>query len=537
LKIHQIYAKNFGSYAELDFTVNDQGISLIHGATGSGKSTIPDMISWGLFGVTGKNMNADDVKSWSSPDEPTIVEIFVNDIIVVRTRGKNANDLYWIDGAGGINRGKDLTESQRRLEDTLRVAGDQNGSACVYNESSPASSFFLANAKARRPLLESVTDLGLPTTLAEHVANTRKSIKQSTKTLDAQIQRFQGAVEQATTNLSRLLKQANTWDTERKATIAALEDESKHFEQIKASKIEALRTREAAWNEAKAQATLALENKAELLAAKIEAASKAAETCPHCGVAKGIELLTKLKGDFKLNRSQYDAKSKEVNPYSTQVEHARLGSNQSDDRINALRDASNPHTRYISDLQHRLHEQSDNLLKLQTDRADVDAQLSQLDQLYDLSFQLRGVLLQTAVQTLENDTNAHLETYFDSEFRVAFDASDGDSIEVSITKGGYSCTFRQLSKGQRQLLKLCFSVAVMKATAAACGQHFDALFLDEALDGLDATLKVKAFALFETLAQEHSSVFLIDHALEFQELFTNRFHVTIIGEYSQIERE
>ena len=77
----------------------------------------------------------------------------------------------------------------------------------------------------------------------------------------------------------------------------------------------------------------------------------------------------------------------------------------------------------------------------------------------------------------------------------------------------------------------------MEASANKAGQHIENLFLDEALDGLDVNLKVKAYALFEKLSQEHSSVLVIDHAPELQALFHQKFHVELVGDVSQIEEE
>ncbi len=90
-------------------------------------------------------------------------------------------------------------------------------------------------------------------------------------------------------------------------------------------------------------------------------------------------------------------------------------------------------------------------------------------------------------------------------------------------------------KGQRQMLKLSFVLSVMAAASNKAGVHFDNLFFDEALDGLDTDMKVKAYGLLEELATRHGSVLVIDHAPEFQALFDRRYHVTLDGDHSHIE--
>jgi DNA repair exonuclease SbcCD ATPase subunit len=65
----------------------------------------------------------------------------------------------------------------------------------------------------------------------------------------------------------------------------------------------------------------------------------------------------------------------------------------------------------------------------------------------------------------------------------------------------------------------------MTAAANKVGIHFNLLMLDEALDGLDSDLKVKAFNLLSELEKDHASILVIDHAQELKSLFNRRFDV------------
>ncbi len=147
---------------------------------------------------------------------------------------------------------------------------------------------------------------------------------------------------------------------------------------------------------------------------------------------------------------------------------------------------------------------------------------------------LRAELLKMAINAIQEETNNYLERYFDSELRIHF-TLDGDSLDVGVQKSGNSCSYKQLSKGQRQLLKLTFALSVMAASANQSGVKFENLFFDEALDGLDEKLKLKAFTLFEALEPSFTSIFLIDHAPAFQNMFTKKFAVGIEGDKSYIK--
>ena len=253
--------------------------------------------------------------------------------------------------------------------------------------------------------------------------------------------------------------------------------------------------------------------------------------CESCGTVKGRRS-NYLKAPKALE-SLIAANMAQVNPFSDAIEYAKREVNTS--RVNELLCQKNPHVPFLKDTQAKLEKQEKELDSLVTKLNEYKTKLSCLDQLADLTDQLRCRMLTDAVASLEEKTNQKLEKYFESEFRVSFTAESGDSIEVAITKGGYPCVYRQLSKGQKQLLKLCFSTAVMEAAANASGDHYEQLFFDEALDGLDETLKIKAFALFEDIAKNRSSVFVIEHSSSFQELFDNRWAVSMKGETSDLD--
>jgi DNA repair exonuclease SbcCD ATPase subunit len=87
------------------------------------------------------------------------------------------------------------------------------------------------------------------------------------------------------------------------------------------------------------------------------------------------------------------------------------------------------------------------------------------------------------------------------------------------------------------MLKLSFVVSIMAAAQNKAGQHFDALFFDEALDGLSSDLKVKAFGLFEELSKEYGTIMVVEHSPDFQNLFERRFHVELQGDNSVIEEQ
>ncbi len=199
------------------------------------------------------------------------------------------------------------------------------------------------------------------------------------------------------------------------------------------------------------------------------------------------------------------------------------------------RKRNNPFLKDIAELEATRTEQEKIVVSLKNTNKDYHTRISDMETLYTLSSQLRGVLLEKVVSQIQSGTNGYLNEYFDSELQVSFLLDGTDNLEVLVHKDGYQCTYKQLSKGQRQLLKLCFAISVQEAISNNSGTHFDNLWFDESLDGLSGDLKIKAYRLFEKLSESHASVMVIDHSEDLQNMFQNKIHVTLNGDISHIE--
>lgn len=162
--------------------------------------------------------------------------------------------------------------------------------------------------------------------------------------------------------------------------------------------------------------------------------------------------------------------------------------------------------------------------------------LSSLNWTYDSSFVLRSMLLERAVASIEAATNKRFEKYFDSLLRVKFTLQNTDKLEVLITVNGNACSYERLSKGQRCLLKLCFWLSLRNAAENKAGIKLLNIMFDEALDGLDGTLKLAAFRMLQDMEADYKSILLIDHSETLQGEFENRYQVSLVGEESFLER-
>lgn len=278
---------------------------------------------------------------------------------------------------------------------------------------------------------------------------------------------------------------------------------------------------------------------------RIQALDKQAK-CPACdGLLKqNVDKLIALKESQQRNRQ--DVKSleecrkllatldKSVNPYTEQLEGAKAQVNAYSEQYELEAAQESSYAGNITEGETALAEHQKVMADLNAAMTALTHRHASLELLYNLSFDLRGQLLAQAVGDIETQTNKYLEKYFDSEIKVDF-TLDADDLEVSLQKSGHQCSYKQLSKGQRGLLKLCFATAVMDAAANTGGVHFSAVMMDEALDGLDNSLKLKAFRLLEDLSTTHETVLVVDHSEELQNLFSRKFKVEMEADCSRIQ--
>lgn len=566
---------NFGSYRRLCIDFSNIGLGLVYGRTGSGKSTIPDMAAWTLFGVTAKDGGVDEVRSWLSTGEPTSgtlsVELPGGTITITRVRGNpKQNDLYWIenDTPEVLYRGKDLQDTQRKLNQRLGVDADLYLSGAYFHEFSPSGSFFTAKAKDRRALFERIATLVLPVTLAERASSERKATKDALSKATTEFDTAKGRLQSLKSTFEASCRSSEAWEVSQKKLIESLAAKAESFQKDKASKVADLEKKSKdfeadreskldTWTEELASLHEQLKDDSEFtskigdLKGKLQKLS--AERCNECGGPKSSDKCDSVRDNISaLEKAQYVNKSRlqtfdalaakiemlqaSVNPYTGQLERVKAESNTFAAQVEAEHNKSNPFKSQLEGMASDIVAEQENSKKLELEVKALEQRVSALTQLYDLSFELRGELLKKAVRDIEASTNSILERHFDAELRVSF-TLDADELEVSIKKSGYDCVYRQLSKGQRQLLKLSFVVSIMKASANRAGVHFANLFFDEALDGLDSDLKVKAFSLFSELETNHESILLIDHAPEFQNLFTKRYYVSMEEDSSNLELE
>jgi DNA repair exonuclease SbcCD ATPase subunit len=541
MKILQCNLENFSSYESLDFDFSDCGLTLIHGHTGSGKSTLCDAIPWVLFGRTAKGGAVDEVLTWPG-NTVTSGRVTVagtqGNITIRRTRGKaKDNDLcYFLSETGQAVRGKDLTDTQKMINTLLGVDYDLYMAAAYFHEFSQTAQFFTTTPKNRRSICEQVVDLSLPKVLQEKSSSKLKVLTKELAAVQNKIKSTENEILVSTRLLGNLTESLNNWTTKKDTRLTDLQKKSTQFEAINYGQLQVLKA--SVFNHTKSVKNDSFYK--DMKDAILADMPPETEPCRECGAPKNNALRQELKDklqSLELSRLKNKAKANEVKALSEQIKALLASTNPYEQQIIDLQQETGPDASNVDALSKAVVKSAEILDYNNNLLISLSTQVGDLEALSDVLASFRSSLISNTIDSLESQTNDLLDKHYDSELKVELAIEDADKLDVIISKDGNNCSYTQLSKGQRQLLKLCFSIAVMNCVSERHNISPAQIFLDEALDGLDESFKIKAVQMLESLAQKYPSVFLVEHSSEVKAMVDNKFKVELVNGKSKIYSE
>lgn len=561
--------KNFASYKELNFDFNGQGLTLISGDNGVGKSTLCDMAAWTLFGITAKGGKADEVLSWNGGEAECTVTVEIPSsghwhnsgiVEVTRKRGPKLNDLYYThkDVTEGLVRGKDAQDTQKKINSLLGTTADTYLLGSYFHEFSQTAQFFTTNAKNRREITEQLSDLALAKKLAERIATKKKEVR---LLKDSAQQTYHIKLkEQETTDRFHVAesKRCAEWDKVHDQQIKEALAQSSNFKKEQQKNLELVYENYYKNESALADQISALTDtvltpehfnkEREILGKRLESCKDS--KCKECGASKDSNKRLLIERDeHKLEKQMIENERLKSNikhleerlfalktRLSRELDDEGSRQNLHKKRAQDLKAETNPHKSSADAMSSATETIKREVEKLGVQLTELGIQYSDLELLTETVDTFRGACISRTVSALEDSTNGLLSKYFDAELRVAFDVTSADKLEISIMKDGNEASYTQLSKGQRQLLKLCFGISVMHCVSNHNGVSFNCAWFDESLDGLSDGFKAKTFKLLQSLQESYSSVFVVEHSAEMKQMFDSVVEVTINDGVSTIEK-
>lgn len=568
VKFKKAHIENFCSYKELEFDFENLGLVNISGETGSGKSTILDIVPWILFGETSKGSKVDDIRSWSST-EPTLGTLQVENeldqiVTITRTRGSvSENDLYY-EINGTRFRGRSIIETQDMLQQLFKIDSNLYFTSAYLHQFSKADTFFLSRPNERREVFERVIDQSFPVRIADVTSEAMKIIKKRMETVEGQMMSNSSKLQTVKEMSVSVEKSKTSWKSNQELKYNATLKNCTDF-QIKDREL--LRELHISLDDCVLKiknysSEIKIDYIKELLITLNFENKKSKEElnrlnslnssiCPNClGSCDNdnkketmLSLMDSVESNSALileNLTLYTSliADKEnldkIDMLTNQIKKIQENVNPYEAQLKKIVEEQNPFEDQLKELEIKIEETTEILTDLTIDRSKLTHELSNQKLLYSLSFDLRGAILSKALKHIENSTNGILDNYFDSEIKVLFSLESSDKLELEIEKNGNSCSFRQLSGGQRCMLKLAFNLSLMKLAENKAGLKFSTLMLDEPLTGLSDDLKLKAFSLFESLIKHYDTILVIEHSDTLKACFNNTIMVRLEGDESKI---
>lgn len=566
MRLLEAKAENFQSYPTLHITYAAQGLSAIAGATGAGKSTLMDLAPWIMYGATGKDGAADDIRAWGQ-NGITRGQLTVSTpngaFTITRVRGTSSqNDLYWTEESSDIPiRGKSIVETQQFLTERLGVSSELFLLGSYLHQFSKADMFFVAKAKDRREALESVVNNDFAILLSERASEERKRTKERLNQTNLSRAGLEGALCNLLATDRRLNRAKSEWEAEHSERLKRLQSSWISFDSDKASSIEQLTWQELQWETTRSAVLEQLQTQERLLEfdvypdyhfddneQELNDRLRNALVCPECGgLNVGQEILDQLravrtaKSKNEIHKQKLssisdriETKRREINPYSIALVEVSDRQNPYKIQLDEAKRQVCPHDFQIADTKEELTKVQAELAATQAAQEALQHRVHSLTWLYDKSFDLRGIVMRRVVKEIQDKTNYYLERHFDAALRVLFECGQSDKLDVTITNNAHEAPFRALSGGERCMLKLAFSLSLMRAAQNKAGVSFNIVMLDEAMNGLSDDLKVKAFGLLQELANEYETVFCIDHSEQLNLHFSKKYEVTKVNGQSSI---
>lgn len=462
-----IYIHNFMSIKRFSHHFKE-GVTVLSGPNGVGKSSILEAMLWCLYGVT-RSKALDVVSSWSigTPRE-TSVEIFFfhnhDQYRIVRTCLGSPVVEVW------RNRTEITQADSSKFFETL-IPKEAFFSYC-YNEK---NSFLQLSNIEKRKILNSLYGFDQVEPLLKFVTNEAKATKRLLNEVTLELSELKGAVKQVGVNLANLELNKRKWEAERKG----------------AKSLEDLPT----WEALESLAVDAYKLVNSLERDRIDLGKLMTGPCPTCGAQP-----PKQKRDIKSLLSEIESKLEEAKECRREVhdlrtEYLDLKALHSEDTWTA-----------------QIEEQEHQKERLQ---AEIDSQSLALEQLnHELkkieyfveAFKPKGLPSLLLKKTLELLSSVANNFSGSTRQNIHLLPERGDVQKISCTVNGKF--YEGLSSGEKKRVDL----AILYALRVTARHQTNLLILDETFDSLDTLGIDFVFQWLAKLSEEnHASILLSTH--------------------------
>jgi len=560
MKLLQLDVKNWLSWERAKFSLDRQGLQLIVGANGSGKTALFDAIEWVLYKKVSRKVPVGEVTRTGAAGG-TRVSLQLEDKLgvhyeIIRYRKHS----QFGDRVRIIRAGKDVTPALIPDADAVveKIVGC---SRAAFNNSvyfSQESEFYFSTSSdaSQKTVLRELLQL---TVFAESRSIVRTRLTEVEKGLAAVAAKV-GAVENEVEFILDSIKEQEAEEaiqaTQDKAEAAKLRDKLYFLKDRRAREASLLRAEERESSSLSDRSNRlkmrhdSLRRKHVALTAPECPTCCSPINCPRChyplradgrpqrGVLEDAALQVQRRRD-RVQRC-IEATGERVEQLRRKIESLRVRSDEVQVRLRGFTSRRQDSTSQGFRLHDRLAGQRATLATLLRRAVRLERQVEDL-RFWLIGFSHLGVelfALRRALQTL----NARLAIYLSrllpgaSLKYILDDAGKIDSVlDVQRSVSG-ARRVAGLSKGQRRRIDIATALALQDMMYLFTGSRTNVLMMDEVFEGLDDEGVPRVVETLKALSKSRPSIFVISHLSSLKEQFDNVLQVKFIDGTSRFMR-
>lgn len=224
----EFYLDRYGPVIAVKGINKDTGTKNAPASNGSGKSSIQDILSYGIYGKTvkkPKQMSHDKVINTKADGKGLEVEVVFGDYRILRQRGPNklrlwcSKDHLWNDETE-ITRGT-MKDTQDTIEGVVGMSHQAFCNVVVFDDSSTYA-FLESDTPTKRTIVENLLGLDQYRDFHDIAKDMHKDVKLEIKSLTSDYERCQIELEQCDARIAKIELQEETWRKTKLAEAAKL---------------------------------------------------------------------------------------------------------------------------------------------------------------------------------------------------------------------------------------------------------------------------------------------------------------------------
>ena len=543
LTIKEITIKNFMSVGNVTQGVllNDTGLTLVLGnnldlggdgsRNGTGKTTLVNALSYGLFGLPLTNIRRDNLINKTNGKHMLVtIEFSCNRVTYRIERGRKpgilkfyVNDSEQVDETDEGQGESKLT--QKQIDKVLGMTHNMFKHVMALN--TYTEPFLAMKQNDQRNLIEELLGITLLSEKAALLKELVKETKDNHKEEEYRIGGIQQANEQIESSINDLQRRSDLWDRKHKENIEELKTKLLELSEVDIDiELQAHKDLEA-YSELQRK-TSQLDGNIAQIDTKIsklnqDLASIKDDACYVCGKPLDDELHKKL---LKTKEDKLKNYTEEVSEYKREREYLGSLGKQPITHYDKISDAYNHKTTLdtlSNQLESKLTETNQYIEQIETlkDKGLQEINWNKINELNNLKEHQEFLLKlltnkDSFIRKKIIDQNlAYLNTrlkYYLQKLGLPHYVTFQSDLTVEITEHGRDLDFDNLSRGERNRLILGLSFS-FRDIFESMNTPINLLFIDELIDsGMDTTGVESALAELKRITRERNkNIFLISH--------------------------